>query len=100
MWVRIPPSALKTFMIKQFKDLKIIPLGGLGEVGRNMMLLEYKKDVLIIDMGLGFPEEDMPGIDCIIPNINYLRLNRTIRDIPPLISYNHTPRIIKTTLMS
>jgi len=60
-------------MIKQFKDLKIIPLGGLGEVGRNMMLLEYKKDVLIIDMGLGFPEEDMPGIDCIIPNINYLR---------------------------
>jgi len=54
-------------------NLQIIPLGGLGEVGRNMMLLEYKGKILIIDMGLGFPEEDMPGIDCIIPNIRYLK---------------------------
>ncbi len=62
-------------MMKQSKqpNLRIIPLGGLGEVGRNMMLLEYKKNILIIDMGLGFPGEDMPGIDCIIPNINYLK---------------------------
>lgn len=53
--------------------LKIIPLGGLEEVGRNMMLLEYERDIIIIDMGLQFPEEDMPGIDYIIPNISYLR---------------------------
>jgi ribonuclease J len=57
----------------QQQNLKIIPLGGLGEIGRNMMLLEYNRVILIIDMGLGFPEEDMPGIDFTIPNISYLR---------------------------
>ena len=54
-------------------NLRIIPLGGLGEVGLNMILLEYKRKILIIDMGFGFPSEDMPGIDCIIPNISYLK---------------------------
>jgi len=54
-------------------SLKIIPLGGLGEVGRNMMLLEWKGDVLIVDMGFRLPEEDMPGVDYIIPNIEYLK---------------------------
>lgn len=57
---------------KQQKNLRIIPLGGLGEVGRNMTLLEYQKKILIIDIGLRFPEETMPGIDYIIPNISYL----------------------------
>ena len=54
-------------------NLRIIPLGGLGEVGRNMMLLEYRNSILIIDMGFRLPEEDMPGIDYIIPNIEYLK---------------------------
>jgi ribonuclease J len=54
-------------------DLKIIPLGGLGEVGRNMTLFEYKRRILIVDMGFRMPGEDMPGIDYIIPNISYLR---------------------------
>ncbi|MGB2762578.1 MAG: ribonuclease J [Minisyncoccales bacterium] len=53
-------------------NLRIIPLGGLGEVGRNMMALEYKGQILIIDMGFRMPEEDMHGIDYIIPNISYL----------------------------
>lgn len=66
MWVRIPPSA-------PMQQLKIIPLGGLGEVGRNMMVLEYGGRFLIIDMGLRMPEEDMPGVDYIIPNISFLR---------------------------
>src|SRR3989338_4184278 len=52
--------------------LKIIPIGGCEEVGRNMTIFEYKDDIIILDMGLQFPEEDMPGIDYIIPNIKYL----------------------------
>ena len=53
--------------------LRIIPLGGLGEIGRNMTVFEYGQDIVIVDMGLQFPEEDMPGIDYIIPNIEYLQ---------------------------
>jgi len=54
-------------------ELKIIPLGGLGEVGRNMTLFEYRERILIVDMGFRMPEEDMPGVDYIIPNISYLK---------------------------
>ena len=57
----------------QERNLHIIPLGGLGEVGRNMTLLKYKGQILIIDMGFKMPGEDMPGIDYIIPNISYLK---------------------------
>jgi Predicted hydrolase of the metallo-beta-lactamase superfamily len=53
--------------------LRVIPLGGLGEVGRNMTLLEYENSILIMDMGFRMPGEDMPGIDYIIPNIDYLK---------------------------
>ena len=53
--------------------LRIIVLGGLEEVGRNMTLIEYNQEIIIIDMGLQFPEENMPGIDYIIPNTNYLQ---------------------------
>ena len=60
-------------MIKKTQqNLKLIPLGGLGEVGRNMMLLEYDRAILVIDTGFRMPEEDMPGIDFIVPNISYL----------------------------
>ncbi|MCX6055075.1 MAG: ribonuclease J [Chloroflexi bacterium] len=52
--------------------LKIIPLGGLGEVGANMMVYEYEEQILIVDTGLMFPENDMLGIDYIIPDISYL----------------------------
>lgn len=55
------------------EKLKIIPLGGLEEVGKNMMLLELKGKILIVDMGLQFPDADMLGIDYIIPNTSYLR---------------------------
>ncbi len=58
--------------MKTTSKLKIIPLGGLGEVGRNMTVLEYEEKIIIIDMGLGFPELDMPGIDFTIPNVSYL----------------------------
>ena len=55
------------------QNIRIIPLGGLGEVGRNMMCLEYGKAILIIDMGFRMPGEDTPGVDYIIPNISYLK---------------------------
>jgi len=52
--------------------LRIIPLGGLGEVGKNMMVLEYGRNIIIIDAGIMFPENDMLGVDFIIPDFNYL----------------------------
>ena len=57
-------------------SLRIIPLGGLGEVGRNMMLYEYDGQILIVDAGLMFPENDMIGIDYIIPDLSYLEKRR------------------------
>ncbi|MFH1124698.1 MAG: ribonuclease J, partial [Pseudomonadota bacterium] len=56
--------------------LKVIPLGGLGEIGLNMMVMEYDHDMLIIDAGLMFPEEYMPGVDIVIPDMQYLKENR------------------------
>jgi len=72
--------------------LRIIAIGGLEEVGRNMTLFEYGSDIIIIDMGLQFPEEDMPGIDYIIPNISYLKgKEKNIRGI--VITHGHMDHI-------
>lgn len=72
--------------------LRIIPLGGQEEVGRNMTVFEYSGDIVILDMGLQFPEEDMPGIDYIIPNANYLKgKEKNIRGV--VLSHGHLDHI-------
>ncbi len=58
------------------EKLKIIPLGGLDEIGKNMTVLEYGKDMIAIDCGVGFPEEDMYGVDLVIPDFSYLAANQ------------------------
>ena len=65
--------AADQYPVPMDENLRVTPLGGLGEVGRNMMVIEYEQKVLIVDMGFRMPEEDMPGIDYIIPNIAYLK---------------------------
>jgi ribonuclease J len=70
------------------KKLRIIPLGGLGEVGKNMMLYEYGENIIIVDTGIMFPENDMLGIDYIVPDFNYLLDKRhLVRGI--IITHGH-----------
>ncbi len=55
--------------------LKIIPLGGLGEIGKNMTAYEFGGDIIVVDCGMGFPDEDMYGVDIVLPDISYLKAN-------------------------
>lgn len=58
------------------KKLRIIPLGGLGEIGKNMTVLEYGRDMFIVDCGVMFPDSDLPGIDLVLPQFDYVRRNQ------------------------
>jgi ribonuclease J len=74
------------------KSIRIIPLGGVEEVGRNMTVVEYGNDIVILDAGLGFPIEETPGIDYLIPNTNYLETRKSkIRGL--IISHGHLDHI-------
>jgi ribonuclease J len=68
--------------------LRCIPLGGLGEIGRNMMVLEYERDIVIIDVGVMFPENEMLGVDLVIPDVSYL-LDKVDRIRGIIITHGH-----------
>jgi ribonuclease J len=58
------------------KGVKISFLGGVGEIGKNMYALEYDNEIIVLDAGMGFPTEKMPGIDCVVQDITYLVQNK------------------------
>ena len=68
-------ALLKGVITKLAEKLKIIPLGGLDEIGKNITVLEYGKDMIVVDCGVGFPDEDMYGVDLVIPDFSYLVQN-------------------------
>lgn len=61
---------------KKQNKLKIIPLGGVSEIGKNMTVVEFGKDLIIVDSGLTFPDDNMPGVDLVIPDTDYLEKNK------------------------
>ncbi len=72
--------------------LRIIPLGGLGEIGKNMTAFEYGNDIIVVDCGMGFPDEDMYGIDIVLPDFSYLKNNAArIRGI--ILTHGHEDHI-------
>lgn len=63
-------------MAKRNKRLKVIPLGGLGEIGKNITVFEYGEDILVVDCGMAFPDDEMLGIDLVLPDTTYLKNNK------------------------
>ncbi len=89
------PSARPAKPIKKKKaggKIRVMPLGGIDEIGKNMTVIEYENDIIVVDCGFGFPDEDMLGVDYVIPDITYLEKNADrVRGI--LITHGHEDHI-------
>ena len=85
-------KSAKEFIVSMAEKLKIIPLGGLNEIGKNMTAYEYGGEIIVVDCGMAFPGDDMYGIDCIIPDVTYLIKNRArIRGL--FITHGHEDHV-------
>ncbi|MCE2501052.1 MAG: ribonuclease J [Dehalococcoidia bacterium] len=83
---------MTSFVGPETPPLRILPLGGLGEIGKNMMVMECGDDIIVVDCGIQFPTEDMPGVDLIIPDVSYLASqSHRVRGI--LITHGHEDHI-------
>ena len=66
---------------KTKSKLKVMMLGGLGEIGKNITVFEYGNDIIIIDCGIAFPDDDMPGVDLVIPDFSYLEAKNFVYEV-------------------
>ena len=78
--------------MKKLEKIRIIPLGGLNEIGKNLTLIECGKDIIAVDCGLAFPDEDMPGVDYVIPDMQYIVKN-TDRFRAVFLTHGHEDHI-------
>ncbi|MGI6307869.1 MAG: ribonuclease J [Dethiobacteria bacterium] len=92
MRFKIKRKRKKADKLKQVDKLQIIPLGGIGEIGKNIFVVNYNEEIIVLDAGLAFPEEEMLGVDIVIPDITYLLENKDkIKAI--LLSHGHEDHI-------